>query len=62
VKAVEEQLSWKTSFVVLVWRTTSTGGCAIFTLARIPIPATAHCVNAAGVFLQYSETKKYRQE
>jgi hypothetical protein len=37
VKAVEEQLSWKTSVVVLVWRTVSTGGCAIFTVTRIPI-------------------------
>ncbi|AZE59595.1 hypothetical protein C4K02_1217 [Pseudomonas synxantha] len=37
MKAVEEQLSWKTSIVVLVWRTASAGGCAIFTVTRIPI-------------------------
>ena len=38
------------------------GSCAIFTVVGIPISATAYCSKHVGLFLQYSETKKYRQE
>ena len=38
------------------------GPCAIFTVEEIPISDTAYCSNPVSLFLQYSETKKYRQE
>lgn len=38
------------------------GPCAIFTVEEIPISYAAYCWKTVGLFLQYSETKKYRQE
>lgn|GEM_PF-5417374 len=38
------------------------GPCAIFTVTQIPICDTAYCSITVVLFLQHSETKKYRQE
>jgi hypothetical protein len=56
---VEEQLSWKTSILLLsgVWPHRAS---AIFT-GRIPI-SDGLLLESVSLFLQDSETKKYRQE